>query len=154
MRCPFCGSTETQVKDSRITEDGNSIRRRRQCLSCSGRFTTFEHVQVNELVVQKKDGKKRPFNRDKLTYSINIATRKRTINERQIEEIVSNIVDSLESRGDTIIKSSEIGKLVLTHLKDLDLVAYTRYASVYSRFENTEDFIDFISNITQKSKVS
>ncbi len=140
MRCPYCQSTNTQVKDSRPSEDHTAIRRRRICADCSGRFTTFERVQLRELTVVKKTGRRVPFDRDKLMRSIQIATRKRAVDPERVERMVSGIVRRLENKGDGDIKSQTIGKLVMEGLKGLDDVAYVRFASVYKNFREARDF--------------
>ncbi len=140
MRCPYCQSTNTQVKDSRPSEDHTAIRRRRICADCSGRFTTFERVQLRELTVVKKTGRRVPFDRDKLMRSIQIATRKRAVDPERVERMVSGIVRRLENMGDGDIKSETIGKLVMEGLKGLDDVAYVRFASVYKNFREARDF--------------
>jgi transcriptional repressor NrdR len=145
MRCPFCGNEESQVKDSRPSEDGAAIRRRRLCPSCGGRFTTFERVQLRELVIVKRSGRRTPFDRDKLMRSIAIATRKRPIDPDRLEQMVSKIVRQLESMGETELPSSTVGGLVMQGLKELDDVAYVRYASVYKDFRETGDFADFLA---------
>ncbi|MEO6338670.1 MAG: transcriptional regulator NrdR [Caulobacteraceae bacterium] len=144
MRCPFCGHLESQVKDSRPSEDGAAIRRRRFCPECEGRFTTFERVQLRELTITKRSGRRTPFDREKLVRSISIATRKRPVDPDQLEQIVSRIVRQLESRGETEIASSVVGELVMKALKSLDEVAYVRYASVYRDFRETQDFARFL----------
>jgi transcriptional repressor NrdR len=144
MRCPFCAHEETQVKDSRPSEDGAAIRRRRLCPSCEGRFTTFERVQLRELTILKRSGRRTPFDRDKLARSIFIATRKRPVDPERIERMTSAIVRQLESMGETELGSSVIGELVMKHLKELDDVAYVRYASVYRDFRETQDFARFL----------
>ena len=140
MRCPYCGSTNTQVKDSRPSEDHTAIRRRRVCADCSGRFTTFERVQLRELTVVKKNGRRAPFDRDKLMRSIQIALRKRSVDPERVERMVSGIVRRLENMGDGDIKSQTIGRLVMEGLKGLDDVAYVRFASVYKSFREARDF--------------
>ncbi|HYF23731.1 MAG TPA: transcriptional regulator NrdR [Caulobacteraceae bacterium] len=145
MRCPFCGNPESQVKDSRPSEDGAAIRRRRFCPTCSGRFTTFERVQLRELVVLKRSGRRIPFDREKLERSVGIALRKRPIEPERIERMVSGIVRQLESLGETEIPSSAIGELVMKALKQVDDVAYVRYASVYRDFRETQDFASFLA---------
>ena len=145
MRCPFCGELESQVKDSRPSEDGAAIRRRRMCPSCGGRFTTFERVQLRELTIVKRSGRRTPFEREKLMRSISIAIRKRPIDPEQTERMISAIVRQLESMGETELPSSAVGELVMTHLKQLDDVAYVRYASVYRDFRETQDFAQFLS---------
>src|SRR6201992_704193 len=145
MRCPFCGHAESQVKDSRPSEDGAAIRRRRLCPECEGRFTTFERVQLRELTILKRSGRRTPFERDKLVRSISIATRKRPVEPERIERMISSIVRELESMGETELPSSVVGELVMKRLKALDDVAYVRYASVYRDFRETEDFAAFLS---------
>jgi transcriptional repressor NrdR len=144
MRCPFCGHEETQVKDSRPSEDGAAIRRRRLCPACEGRFTTFERVQLRELTIVKRSGRRTPFDRDKLARSIMIAIRKRPIEPERVERMISTIVRQLESMGETELPSSTIGELVMKQLKQLDDVAYVRYASVYRDFRETGDFAKFL----------
>ncbi len=144
MRCPFCGHAESQVKDSRPSEDGAAIRRRRACPECGGRFTTFERVQLRELTILKRSGRRAPFDREKLVRSISIATRKRPVDTERLERMVSGIVRQLESRGETEIGSEVIGELVMKALKSLDEVAYVRYASVYRDFRETQDFARFL----------
>ena len=148
MRCPFCASENTQVKDSRPAEDGAAIRRRRECAECGARFTTYERVQLRELVVIKRDGRKVAFERDKLARSIHIALRKRDVDEERVERLIAGIVRQLETRGETEIPSSAIGELVMEGLKKLDDVAFVRYASVYRNFTQAEDFRDFLSAMT------
>jgi len=140
MRCPYCGSTNTQVKDSRPSEDHAAIRRRRICSDCSGRFTTFERVQLRELTVVKKSGRRVPFDRDKLMRSLQIALRKRTVDPERVERMASGIVRRLENMGEGDIKSQTIGRLVMEGLKGLDDVAYVRFASVYKNFHEARDF--------------
>ena len=144
MRCPFCGHDETQVKDSRPSEDNSSIRRRRQCPACAARFTTFERVQLRELMVIKKDESRTLFDREKLVRSINISCRKRPVKQEQIELITNSIQRRLESSGETDIPTKVIGELVMYALKELDRVAYLRFASVYKDFKETDDFRKFI----------
>ena len=144
MRCPFCGHEETQVKDSRPSEDNSSIRRRRQCPACAARFTTFERVQLRELMVIKKDESRTIFDREKLVRSINISCRKRPVKQEQIELITNSIQRRLESSGETEIPTKVIGELVMDALKELDRVAYLRFASVYKDFQETDDFRRFI----------
>ena len=144
MRCPFCGQMETQVKDSRPSEDAAAIRRRRFCPSCAGRFTTFERVQLRELMIVKRSGRRLPFDRDKLVRSVSIALRKRPVDPEQIERMVSGIVRQLESRGETEIPSSAVGELVMEGLRAVDEVGYVRYASVYRDFRETSDFARFL----------
>lgn len=146
MRCPFCGHAESQVKDSRPAEDGAAIRRRRFCPECAGRFTTFERVQLRELTILKRSGRRTPFDRDKLIRSISIATRKRPIEAERIERMVNGIVRQLESQGETELPSSAVGDAIMKALKSLDDVAYVRYASVYRDFQQTEDFANFLGS--------
>ncbi len=140
MRCPSCGSLDTQVKDSRPTEDSAVIRRRRVCLTCNFRFTTFERVQLRELTVIKRNGRRVPFDRDKLMRSVQIALRKRPVDPERIEQKVSKIVRELESLGENEVSSEAIGELVMEHLRELDDVAYVRFASVYRNFREAKDF--------------
>ncbi len=144
MRCPFCGELESQVKDSRPSEDGAAIRRRRLCPSCGGRFTTFERVQLRELTIVKRSGRRAPFDREKLVRSISIALRKRPVDTERVERMVSGIVRQLESLGETELPSSAVGEMVMKALKALDEVAYVRYASVYRDFRETQDFARFL----------
>ncbi len=147
MRCPFCANEDTQVKDSRPTEDGSSIRRRRFCPKCDSRFTTFERVQLRELTVIKKDGERRPFDRDKLVRSIEIAVRKRNVTSEQVEMVVNNIVKELESLGEAEIPSGTVGEKVMQALHKLDPVAYVRFASVYKDFREAKDFEEFVETL-------
>lgn len=144
MRCPFCGHDETQVKDSRPSEDGAAIRRRRLCPACEGRFTTFERVQLRELTILKRSGRRAPFDRDKLARSLSVALRKRPVEPERVERMISAITRQLESMGETELPSSTIGELIMKHLKQLDDVAYVRYASVYRDFKETDDFARFL----------
>ena len=144
MRCPFCGHLESQVKDSRPSEDGAAIRRRRLCPECGGRFTTFERVQLRELTILKRSGRRTPFERDKLARSIAIATRKRPIEPERIEKMISVIVRQLESMGESELPSSAVGEMVMKQLKALDDVAYVRYASVYRDFREAGEFATFL----------
>ena len=146
MRCPFCGHLESQVKDSRPSDDGAAIRRRRLCPECGGRFTTFERVQLRELTILKRSGRRTPFDREKLVRSISIATRKRPVDPERVERMVSAIVRQLESMGETELASHVVGEMVMKALKALDDVAYVRYASVYRDFRQTEDFAKFLSD--------
>ncbi len=146
MRCPFCGEPDSQVKDSRASDDGAAIRRRRLCPQCGGRFTTFERVQLRELTILKRSGRRVAFDREKLVRSIAIATRKRPVEDERVDRMVSGIVRQLESRGETEIASHVVGELVMQALKSLDDVAYVRYASVYRDFRQTEDFARFLSD--------
>lgn len=147
MRCPFCGNDDTQVKDSRPTEDNTAIRRRRFCPACGARFTTFERVQLRELTVMKKTGKRVPFDRDKLARSIQIALRKRPIDPERIERLTTGIVRRLESMGESEIPSDVIGEMVMDALANVDQVAYVRFASVYKNFREAKDFENFVENI-------
>jgi transcriptional repressor NrdR len=147
MRCPFCGHDDTQVKDSRPTEDHASIRRRRFCPGCGSRFTTFERVQLRELTVVKKNNQRVPFDREKLARSIAIAVRKRPIDSEHVERIVNGIVRKLESSGETEIPSTFIGQLVMDALAHLDQVAYVRFASVYRNFREAKDFEEFVGQL-------
>ncbi len=147
MRCPYCQSEDTQVKDSRPAEDGAVIRRRRVCPDCGGRFTTFERVQLRDLVVVKKSGRRVPFDRDKLMRSFNIALRKRNVEPERVERAVSGIVRQLESSGETEIASDEVGRLVMEALKSLDDVAYVRFASVYRNFREAKDFKELLGEL-------
>ena len=140
MRCPSCGSLDTQVKDSRPTEDSSAIRRRRLCLACGSRFTTFERVQLRELVVIKRNGRRVPFDRDKLARSVGIAVRKRNVAPELVEQTVSKIVRDLENLGENEVTSETIGETVMAHLRGLDDVAYVRFASVYRNFREAKDF--------------
>ncbi len=152
MKCPFCGFLDTQVKDSRPNEDNTMIRRRRECPKCHARFTTAETVQLRELIVIKRNGERRPFDRDKLMHSIVLALRKRDVSLEQIDQLVNNIVRHLEQSGESEIQSAEIGSYVMQALLALDKVAYIRYASVYKNFTTTRDFEDFVKNLTGKRK--
>ncbi|CAN5249424.1 transcriptional regulator NrdR [soil metagenome] len=146
MRCPFCGHLESQVKDSRPSEDGSAIRRRRLCPQCGGRFTTFERIQLRELTILKRSGRRSPFDREKLARSVAIALRKRPVEPDRVEQLISGIVRQLESMGETELASSVVGEMVMKALKALDDVAYVRYASVYRDFRETEDFAKFLSD--------
>ncbi|PIW27570.1 MAG: transcriptional regulator NrdR [Rhodospirillales bacterium CG15_BIG_FIL_POST_REV_8_21_14_020_66_15] len=147
MRCPFCGHDDSQVKDSRPTDDGSAVRRRRFCPACGARWTTFERVQLRELVVVKKDGEKTPFDRDKLSRSLHIALRKRPVDEDRIERIVNSIQRRLETLGESEIPSKVIGEMVMENLANLDQVAYVRFASVYRNFREAKDFEAFVENL-------
>lgn len=147
MRCPFCGHDDTQVKDSRPSDDNASIRRRRFCPACNSRFTTFERVQLRDLTVVKKDGERRPFDRDKIFRSITIACRKRPVDQDKIEKTVNTIVQKLESLGESEIATTAIGSMVMDALKELDPVAYIRFASVYRDFREAKDFEEFVENL-------
>ncbi|MEX1036279.1 MAG: transcriptional regulator NrdR [Sneathiella sp.] len=148
MRCPFCSSEDTQVKDSRPTEDNTAIRRRRACATCGARFTTFERVQLRELTVLKKDGQRTTFEREKLERSISIATRKRPVDQDRIDRMINGIVRQLESSGDQEIPSEKIGELVMEGLATLDSVSYVRFASVYKDFREARDFEEFIGELS------
>ena len=148
MRCPSCGSLDTQVKDSRPTEDSAAIRRRRVCLTCNFRFTTFERVQLRELVVIKRNGRRVPFDRDKLMRSLSIALRKRPVEAERVEQMVSKIVRELESIGESEIASEMIGEAVMDHLRNLDDVAYVRFASVYKNFREPKDFEQALAELS------
>jgi len=150
MRCPFCSHEDTQVKDSRPTEDNSAIRRRRQCPACGARFTTFERVQLRELVVVKKSGKREAFERDKLERSIRIALRKRPVEPERIDRLVTGIVRQLESMGENEIPAHQIGELVMERLEALDPVAYVRFASVYKNFREAKDFETFVGQLGGK----
>ena len=140
MRCPYCGNPDTQVKDSRPSEDNTAIRRRRVCEACGGRFTTFERVQLRELIVTKKNGRREPFERDKLERSLHHALRKRPVEAERVDRMVTGIVRRLESMGENEVPSTMIGELVMQALSSLDKVAYVRFASVYKNFRETKDF--------------
>ncbi len=154
MRCPFCGCEDTQVKDSRSAEDGSSIRRRRQCSACAGRFTTFERVQLRELIVLKSSGRRALFDRDKLMRSISIAIRKRNIDPERVEQMISGIVRRLEATGESEIESSKIGEMAMDALAQLDDVAFVRYASVYKNFREARDFGKFLDKIEDEREPS
>jgi transcriptional repressor NrdR len=145
MRCPFCAHGDTQVKDSRPTEDNSAIRRRRYCPNCGARFTTFERVQLRELTVLKKGGQREPFDREKLLRSMRISLRKRPVEEDRVDRVVNGIVRRLESSGEAEIDADQIGELVMEALLTLDKVAYVRFASVYRNFREAKDFEDFIT---------
>ncbi|WP_167089408.1 transcriptional regulator NrdR [Parvibaculum indicum] len=148
MRCPYCGNEDTQVKDSRPTEDNTAIRRRRFCPACGGRFTTFERVQLRELTIVKSNGRRVPFDRDKLMRSVQIAVRKRPVEQERIERMVSGIVRRLESMGESEIPSKMVGTLVMEGLSSLDAVAYVRFASVYRNFREVKDFEEFLGELS------
>ena len=148
MRCPYCGGLDTQVKDSRPTEDASSIRRRRICPDCGGRFTTFERVQLRELMVVKRNGRRAPFDRDKLQRSVDVALRKRAVAPERVERMVNGIVRQLESQGDADIPTERIGELVMEGLKGLDDVAYVRFASVYRNFREARDFNAIVGELS------
>ena len=149
MRCPFCGHIDSQVKDSRPTEDGAAIRRRRFCPSCGGRFTTFERVQLRELTVLKKNGKRAPFERDKLYRSIQISLRKRPVDQERVDRMITGIVRRLESMGESEVPSTVIGEMVMDSLGNLDPVAYVRFASVYRNFREAKDFEEFVEALSR-----
>ena len=152
MRCLFCGHEASQVKDSRPTEDGAAIRRRRQCEACAARFTTFERIQLRELFVLKSEDKREPFDRDKLIRSVSLACRKRPIDATQVEKLVSGIQRQLETLGETEVPTKRIGEMVMEGLKHLDSVAYIRFASVYRDFREAKDFEEFASNVSEVGK--
>ena len=147
MRCPYCGNEDTQVKDSRPTEDAGAIRRRRICNTCGGRFTTFERVQLRELTVVKKSGRRVPFDREKLARSVLTALRKRDVAPETVERMISGIVRQLESLGEAEITSERIGEFVMEGLKGLDDVAFVRFASVYKNFSAADDFRSFLAEL-------
>jgi len=147
MRCPFCGNEDTQVKDSRPTDDNSAIRRRRQCTNCGARFTTFERVQLRELIVVKSNGQREPFDREKLLSSMQISLRKRPVDADRLERVVNGIVRRLESSGESEIPTSVIGEAVMDALGTLDKVAYIRFASVYRNFREAKDFETFVGKI-------
>jgi transcriptional repressor NrdR len=148
MRCPSCGSLDTQVKDSRPTEDSAAIRRRRVCLTCNFRFTTFERVQLRDLTVIKRNSRRVPFDRDKLLRSLQVALRKRPVAPEQIDQMVSKIVRELESQGESEVSSEAIGEMVMEHLRALDDVAYVRFASVYRNFREPKDFEEALAELS------
>ncbi|MFM9898267.1 transcriptional regulator NrdR [Sphingorhabdus sp.] len=152
MRCPFCGHDDSQVKDSRPTEDNSAIRRRRQCEGCGGRFTTFERIQLRELLVIKTEGKREPFDREKLERSLSVACRKRPVDNTQIEKLASAIQRQLETLGESEIESKQIGEFVMDGLKALDSVAYIRFASVYKDFSEAKDFEDFAGSVVEAAQ--
>jgi transcriptional repressor NrdR len=150
MRCPFCTQEDTQVKDSRPTEDGTAIRRRRLCVNCAQRFTTFERVQLRELTVIKKTGRRVPFDRDKLARSVQLSMRKRPVESERIERMINGLVRRLESMGDSDITSELIGELVMDALANIDQVAYVRFASVYKNFCEARDFENFVEKMDEE----
>lgn len=152
MRCPFCGHSDTAVKDSRNTDDQSAIRRRRFCQECGSRFTTFERIQLRDLVVVKKDGNRVPFDRDKLAKSIVMALHKRPVAAERIERVISSIVRRLETSGDIEIPTHTIGSIVMEALINMDAVAYVRFASIYHEFNDLSDFIQFISNMKETAQ--
>lgn len=147
MRCPYCGNDDTQVKDSRPTEDSAAIRRRRVCNGCGGRFTTFERVQLRDLIVVKKSGRKVPFDREKLARSVHTALRKRSVDPERAERMISGVVRQLESLGEVEVTSDQIGEFVMEGLRGLDDVAFVRFASVYKNFSAADDFRSFLSQL-------
>ena len=151
MRCPFCGTEDTQVKDSRPTEDNAAIRRRRVCVNCGARFTTFERVQLREMLVVKSNGDKEPFERDKLLRSMKIALRKRPVDDERIEHVANSVVRQLESLGENEITTTRVGEHVMETLRALDHVAYVRYASVYKDFRSPGDFEEFVDTLKKES---
>jgi transcriptional repressor NrdR len=150
MRCPFCGHEDTQVKDSRPTDDNTAIRRRRSCANCGARFTTFERIQLRELTVVKSNGQREPFDRDKVMRSMKIALRKRPVEPERVERVVNGLVRRLESLGETEIPSSVVGEMVMEALGQLDQVAYVRFASVYRNFREVKDFEKFIGGLADE----
>lgn len=152
MRCPFCAHDDTQVKDSRPTEDNASIRRRRQCSSCGARFTTFERVQLREVVVVKSGDRREPFERSKLEQSVSLATRKRSIDQERIDQLISGIQRQVETSGEAEVPSARIGELVMEGLRQIDSVAYIRFASVYRDFSEARDFEEFAHTVQQAAK--
>ncbi len=149
MRCPFCGNEDTQVKDSRPTEDNATIRRRRHCPACGSRFTTFERVQLRELTVLKNNGEKAPFDRNKVMRSLQIALRKRPVGDDRIERVVNGIQRRLETLGENEIPTKVIGEMIMDNLSELDPVAYVRFASVYRNFREAKDFEDFVGKLSE-----
>jgi len=147
MKCPYCGAEDTQVKDSRPAEDGAAIRRRRSCPSCNARFTTFERTQLRDITVLKTDGRRVPFDREKLARSIRVALRKRPVDEDRLERIVNNIQRRLETEAEAEVTSRQIGEIVMAALKDVDQVAYVRFASVYRNFGEAKDFREFLGKM-------
>jgi len=152
MRCPYCSNNDTQVKDSRPSEDGSAIRRRRHCPDCGGRFTTFERVQLRELQVVKRSGRRVPFDRDKLMRSVQVALRKRPVDPDRVERLVSGIARRLEGLGENEVKSETIGKMVMEALRVLDDVAYVRFASVYKNFREAKDFEELLGELTGETE--
>jgi len=152
MRCPFCAHDDSQVKDSRPTEDNTAIRRRRQCPHCGARFTTFERVQLREVAVVKSDGRLEPFDREKLERSVALACRKRTVDRERIDQLVSGIQRQVEISGEAEVPSSRIGEMVMDGLRQIDSVAYIRFASVYREFSEAKDFEEFASTVQQAGR--
>lgn len=153
MRCPFCGNEDTQVKDSRPTEDNSAIRRRRLCTGCGARFTTFERVQLRELTVVKRSGRRVPFDRDKLARSVELAIRKRPVEPERVERMITGIVRQLESMGESDVPAELVGEMVMEALQSLDTVAYVRFASVYKNFRETKDFEEFLGTLGEGATV-
>jgi transcriptional repressor NrdR len=151
MRCPFCGHEDTQVKDSRPSDDNSSIRRRRFCGNCGARFTTFERVQLRDLMILKTNGDKEPFERDKLVRSLTIALRKRPVDAERIEQVVNSLVRQLEALGEGEVPTQKVGELVMETLRTLDHVAYVRYASVYKDFRSPGDFEEFVDTLKRET---
>ena len=151
MRCPFCGHEDTQVKDSRPTEDNSAIRRRRQCPACGARFTTFERVHLRELTVIKSSGRRVPFDRDKLERSIRIALRKRPVDPDRIDRVINSLVRRLETSGESEIPSKQVGEMVMDALANLDQVGYVRFASVYRNFREAKDFEEFVGSLSAEN---
>lgn len=154
MRCPFCGSEDTQVKDSRSAEDGSSIRRRRQCSACAGRFTTFERVQLRELTVIKSSGRREAFDREKLARSVMISLRKRTVAEERVDQMITGVIRRLEALGEPEVDSKKIGQMVMEGLAGLDDVAFVRYASVYRNFREARDFEQIVGELEDQEGTS
>jgi transcriptional repressor NrdR len=152
MRCPFCGHSDTSVKDSRTTEDDSAIRRRRFCGECGSRFTTFERIQLRDLMVVKKNGDRVPFDRDKLARSVTSAMHKRSLDPERVQRVISSITRQLETNGEPEVSTNNIGEIVMQSLINLDPVAYVRFASIYKEFANVDDFVHFISSMNQASK--
>jgi transcriptional repressor NrdR len=152
LRCPFCSHDASQVKDSRPTEDGSAIRRRRQCEDCSARFTTFERIQLRELTVVKSQSRREPFDRSKLERSIAIALRKRPVPPERIDKLLSSIQRQLETSGESEVASSTIGEMVMNALQALDTVAYIRFASVYKDFREARDFEEFVGTVAEAAR--
>ena len=152
MRCPFCAHDDTQVKDSRPTEDSTSIRRRRQCSSCGARFTTFERVQLREVTIVKSGDRREPFDRSKIEQSVALACRKRSVSQERIDQLISGIQRQVETAGEPEVASSRIGEMVMDGLKQIDSVAYIRFASVYRDFSEARDFEEFASTVQEAAK--
>lgn len=152
MRCPFCANDETQVKDSRPTEDSTSIRRRRQCSSCGARFTTFERVQLRDVTIVKSGDRREPFDRTKLENSVSLACRKRAVSQERIDQLISGIQRQVETAGEPEVSSARIGEMVMEGLKQIDSVAYIRFASVYRDFSEARDFEEFASTVAEAAK--